>query len=313
MRRPMSKMPLAALALLAILFMISLNGCADQKKQARGLVQSALKHREAQRHAEAIQLLNRSIALDPALSEAWYLRGLSHAALKHEKDSIADLTAAVKLKPEWNEAWLALGVAQDSSGETALAVKSYSEAIQQGIRTSAAWFDRATAYAELGESEKSLDDLQTVLRMDPDHIRARMMHALAIAETQPDEAITDLTHVIGIDRENSEAWLQRGLCWKRNEDSDRALADLNVACRLTSADYRPWLERGRVLIKLGRAEDAISDLSRAVQYGTKDANCPYELGRAFAAAGNDAGADARFTSFRRTAGPRWIANSTRRP
>ena len=120
MRRPMSKMPLAALALLAILFMISLNGCADQKKQARGLVQSALKHREAQRHAEAIQLLNRSIALDPALSEAWYLRGLSHAALKHEKDSIADLTAAVKLKPEWNEAWLALGVAQDSSGETAL-------------------------------------------------------------------------------------------------------------------------------------------------------------------------------------------------
>jgi tetratricopeptide (TPR) repeat protein len=287
-------MPLAALGLLAILFLISLNGCADQKKQAKGLVQSALKHRDAQRHAEAIQLLNRSIALDPALSEAWYLRGLSHAALKHQKDSIADLTAAVKLKPEWNEAWLALGVAQDSSGETALALKSYTEAIRQGIRTSAAWFDRANAYSKLGETQKSLDDLKAVLRMDPDHIRARMMHAQAIAETQPDEAITDLTHVIGIDRENSEAWLRRGLCWQKIADSDRALADLNVACRLTSADYRPWLERGRVLLKLGRVEDAISDLSRAVQYGTKDANCPYELGRAFAAAGNDTGAETNF-------------------
>jgi tetratricopeptide (TPR) repeat protein len=98
--------------------------------------------------------------------------------------------------------------------------------------------------------------------------------------------VANLNGVISRNRENSEAWLLRGLSWNNAGDFDRALADLNIACRLKSTDYRPWMERGRVLLQMRRVDDAISDLSSAVQLGATVAECHYQLAMAFIAQSN---------------------------
>jgi tetratricopeptide (TPR) repeat protein len=274
-------LPAGILIATFVLFAALLPGCADQKKQAEGLVRVAIQHRENDRHAEAIQVLNRAIALDPRIPEALYLRGLSHAFLEHQRESIVDLTAAVRQKPGWGAAWTALGVSQEASGETALAIKSFSEAIKLNAREVDARFDRAGAYEKLGEREKALDDLNSLLRLKPDHDDALVKRASFLSHSKPDECIADLSTVIDRNRNNTEAWLLRGICWRVIQDFDRSLADLNMACRLQSGDYRPWLERGRALLELQRSDDAISDLSEAEQLSPSNAECRYQLALAF--------------------------------
>ena len=225
MGRSVSSVSVVIIFLLAVCFS---NGCADQKKQAKGLVQSALQHRDAARYADAVQNLNRAIALDPRLSEAWYLRGLSHAALKHQKESIADLTTAVRLNPKWAEAWLALGIVQRASGENSLAIKSFSEALRQNSNLTAAWFDRACAYSELGDAQSEVRDLEAVLKLDPDHRKALMKHASLIMEVRPNDAIEDVARIINVDRLNAEAWYLRGVAWHRTGDLNAKASSLGV-------------------------------------------------------------------------------------
>ncbi len=272
-------------AVLLLLTVCIVCGCADQKKQARLLVSSSLLHREASRHAEAIQDLNRALALNPQSSEAWYLRALSHAALSHSEDAVEDFEAAVRVNPDWDEAWLALGVARRADGEPALAIKALSEAIRLNPRMGAAYFDRAQAYAIINEPENSIDDLESALKVDPGNEAALMLHARLILQSRPEDAVADLTHLIARNQNNVDAWLLRGFARQAAGDIDRAIADMNIACRLKPDDYSPWLERGRMLREQGRLEDAISDLSSASKIGVTVPECQYELAMALIQAG----------------------------
>ncbi|MBC7968460.1 MAG: hypothetical protein H7Z17_21350, partial [Fuerstia sp.] len=66
--------PLTA-SLLIVIALVAVTGCGDQKQQADGLVRAAIEQSKADRHADALQLLGRAVALDPGLAEAFYLRG----------------------------------------------------------------------------------------------------------------------------------------------------------------------------------------------------------------------------------------------
>ncbi|MFN9718870.1 MAG: tetratricopeptide repeat protein [Planctomycetota bacterium] len=221
------------------------------------------------------------MAFEPRNPDAFYLRGQSHAFLGHQRDSIMDLTAAVRQKPGWGAAWTALGIAQEASGETALAIKSFTEAIKLNVRETDARFERACAYEKQGDYDKALDDLNTLIRLQPDHDKGLIRRVGLLMLTQPDICIADLNAVIERDRSNSEAWLLRGMCWRSVGDAERSLMDLDMACRLREGDFRPWLERGRVLLDQQRYDDAISDLSRVTQISPANADSHFYLSQAY--------------------------------
>ncbi len=275
-----------------LLPMICIGGCADQKQQAEGLVRVALEHSEANRNAEAVQVLNRAVALNPGLAEAFYLRGTCNAKLYRKDQALVDLTVATRLKPGWDEAWCSLGIAQINAGDTASGVDSLTRAVEINPRSKASREARVKLYRELGRTTEELADLNELLLTDSENTDALLRRAELLTESDPDKATNDLSKVIQLERDNGAAWLQRGLCYSRTGDTDRGLADLNIACRLLSNDYRPWLERGRILRELHRSEDAVSDLSQAARLAPNQSECSLELGLAFLDAANIDAAEA---------------------
>ena len=290
--------PVAARLLIAIA-MVTVSGCSDQKQQADGLVRAAIKHSEADRHADAVQLLGRAIALNPGLAEAFYLRGTCLSELDQSPQAVADLSAATRLKPSWAEAWCALGIAQITSGETASGVTSLTKALELNSKMLPAWEARAHASRDLHRTDDELRDLEQLLQLDAANCEALLRRGTLLAETNPAQAIEDLGSVIRRDRNNATAWMQRGLCYNRSGDTDRALADLNIACRLQADDFHPWLERGRILRTLQRSDDAISDLSKAAELAPNDFTARLELGRTYLASSNVDGAIANLREAER--------------
>ena len=261
--------------------LIVVSGCADQKRQAEGLVRIAIQHSEANRYAEAVQVLDRAVALNPGLAEAFYLRGSCDAKLSQTRKSIEDFSVATRLKPGWDEAWCSLGIAQISSGESSSGIASLTRALLLNPNANKALDARAKAYHKLGRATEELRDLNDLLKTDLENTDALLRRAMLLSKDNPTKATADLSTVIQLERDNANAWMQRGMCYSHTGDADRALADLNIACRLQSSDYHPWLERGRILRALHRFDDAISDLSTAAERGPRQFECCLELGLAF--------------------------------
>jgi tetratricopeptide (TPR) repeat protein len=277
--------------ILTVVATITIAGCTDQKQQAENLVRAAIEHSDADHHADAVQCLDRAIALNPGLAEAFYLRGTCNTRLNRPQRAAEDLSAATRLKPGWDEAWCSLGIAQLSSGDTASGITSLSKALQLNANLLAAWEARARGYRELHRAEEELHDLGEVLRIEPAEVAALQRRATLLAEMSPEKAAEDLSRVISLERDNATAWMERGLCYNRMGDTDRALADLNLACRLRPDDYRPWFERGRILRTLLRADDAVSDLSKAAELAPGEFRVRRELGRAYLDHSNVAAAE----------------------
>lgn len=292
---PLTRLTSLTIWLLIGIATLTIPGCGDQKQQAEGLVRAAIEQSKADRHADALQLLGRAVALDPGLAEAFYLRGTCFTKLHQAPQAVEEFSAATRLKPEWDEAWCALGIAQLSTGEKERGIESLSKALNLNSEMLSAWEARARGYRDLHLTEEELNDIEGLLQLDPANSEALLRRGTLLSETDPAQATIDLSKVICRDRNNASAWMQRGLCYNRSGDTDRALADLNIACRLRPDDFHPWLERGRILRSLNRLDDAISDLSKAVELAPNDFHTRLELGTAYLANSNP---DAANTNLR---------------
>ncbi|MBC7967625.1 MAG: tetratricopeptide repeat protein, partial [Fuerstia sp.] len=290
--------PLTA-SLLIVIALVAVTGCGDQKQQADGLVRAAIEQSKADRHADALQLLGRAVALDPGLAEAFYLRGACFTKLHQTPQAVEEFSAATRLKPEWDEAWCALGIAQLTAGETEQGIESLSKALNLNPEMLSAWEARARGYRDLHLTEDELSDIEGLLQLDPVNCNALLRRGTLLSETDPALATEDFSKVISRDRTNATAWMQRGLCYNRSGDTDRALADLNIACRLQPDNFQPWLERGRILRSLNRLDDAISDLSKAVELAPNDVSTRLELGQAYLANSDPDAAEANLLEAER--------------
>ena len=291
----------AACVLIAIA-MVTISGCTDQKQQADSLVRTAIEHSEADRYVDAVQLSGRAIALNPGLAEAFYLRGTCFTELQQPQKAVEDLSAATRLKPGWAEAWCALGIAQITSGETAVGVASLTKALQLNSKMLPAWEARARGYRDLHRKDAELRDIEELLQLDAANCGALLRRGTLLSGSNPTQAMEDFSNVISRDRNNAQAWMQRGLCYIRSGDTDRALADLNIACRLGATDFQSnnideamsqvdvvlaaesthadaLRIRATLLAKLNRREEAIEGYTRLISSGA--ALTPEALAQSF--------------------------------
>ena len=199
---------LATKSLVAILFLIFVAGCADQKQQAEELVRTAIQHHEADRPLEALQQLHRAIALNPSLAEAFYLRGTCYSEMHKREKAIEDLATATRLKPDWDEAWCAVGIAQLSSGDTEHGITSLSKALELTPQMLPALEARIQGFRALKRVDEELQDLEKLLQIDAANSGALIRRAALLAQSDPERAIEDLSNMISRDRENATAWLK---------------------------------------------------------------------------------------------------------
>ncbi len=102
------------------------------------------------RAAEALALLDRAIAEDPALPGAHANRALALLELGRSEEALAAATEAARLDPALASAWQTRGAILARGGRMEEAVESFRRAAELGPRDPVAWGNLARALAETG-------------------------------------------------------------------------------------------------------------------------------------------------------------------
>ncbi len=143
------------------------------------------------------RIIDRVLARDPELGEAWATRGLIHTFF--EPDASKAETAyrrAIELSPgyatahQWFGNWLA------SWGREALAIERLDWALDLDPFSPAVNESRGLALFHLGRLDEAEDDLRRTLELDPEYWRARLSLAhVHAAQGRPEEAAAELMRV----------------------------------------------------------------------------------------------------------------------
>lgn len=261
----------------AVLAMSCVAGCNQQDQQAQNLVRKALQQQKAGDTEDAVKSLNRSIALDDDLAEAYYLRGSCNAALGNEADALRDLEKTRSLRPDWDRSWWAIGTLYRSMNQNDEAITCLTQSVSLNPNALDARYDLACLLLKTGDADGAMFHLAECRKQDPNDVRSLMKCAAIEIDRDPQAAAATLSHVLTLDRSNAFAWTQRALAQERGQDIPRALADFTVACRLQPKSSQAWFHRGRLLSKLDRHEEAIACLKMATELAPDDFDIKHQL------------------------------------
>ncbi|MBS7409003.1 MAG: tetratricopeptide repeat protein [Prevotellamassilia sp.] len=129
-------------------------------------------------------------------------------------------------------------------------------------------FLRAAIHTKNKYPEKARQDLEDILRADPDNQSAILLLAGILEETgQPKKALEQLNLFVDSHPQNTDGLAARAALLNRMEQYYLAEADYDTLIRLQADNPSLYILRARVKLKLNKREAAQTDLEKAVKLG----------------------------------------------
>src|SRR5262249_16028926 len=126
---------------------------------ARDHYLAALAHARGGRHADAVDELDRTLALNPRHYWSWCLRGLCHQNLGAHALAVADFTYSLGQRAEpWP--YLNRGYSFYVAGQRGMAVRDYDEALRLDPSLTMALWDRGIVRLEQARYDEALADFR---------------------------------------------------------------------------------------------------------------------------------------------------------
>ncbi len=180
----------------------------------------------------ALEHLNRALALDPKLIEAYKQRAKVFLELGEPARAGNEVIQAIRLDPADGELFLLKGKSNLAVSLYEQAVEDFGSAMKSLPGDFRPFFYRALAYLRLGEYSAALEDLEKALREKPNSPRALTM---------------------------------RGIAFYHLGQKTRALEDFNQSVSLDPYDPVLLNNRGYYMYKTGRLAEAIEDFEKALR------------------------------------------------
>ena len=121
-----------------------------------------------ERDDEAIQDLDRALALNPRLATAYSDRGIAHRRKGQYELAIADYSQAIRLWPEWHDWYLHRGIALSAIGRHDEAIADYGTALSLRPNLVSALVARGDAHLAKGETANAIADFRRAMTLDRD-------------------------------------------------------------------------------------------------------------------------------------------------
>lgn len=121
-----------------------------------------------ERNDDAIQDLDRALALNPRLATAYSDRGIAHRRKGQYELAIADYTEAIRLWPEWHDWYVHRGIAFSAIGRHNEAIADYGSALSLRPNLVSALVARGDAHLATGESASAIADFRRAMTLDRD-------------------------------------------------------------------------------------------------------------------------------------------------
>ncbi|MBN1591548.1 MAG: tetratricopeptide repeat protein [Pirellulales bacterium] len=256
-----------------------------------------------------VELCSARLQAHPDDFQAYRARALAYRTLRQYDRALLDYGQMIRIRPHSIEAYVERGRTYAKSKDKAASVADFDRAIELAtvaierrpgeahayrLRTEA-YDAKAFAWEQPDDFRRAAADLDTLVRLMPGcstvYFRRGHVHAGAshFAPDEPtsaahfEQANSDLSEVIRLDRSLAAAWNERGLLFTRAalrshrpELAWRGVADLTEAIRLAPKAARIYCVRGGAYGLAGSYDRALADFSEAIRLCPEMADA-YEL------------------------------------
>ena len=265
----------------------------------------------------SIQVFTKAIEIDGTCADAYYGRGIAHAAKGDYQAAVEDLSETVRRTPQKCKAYLNRGRVYLAKGQTSQAISDLTQAIQLDAKEAMAYSIRSAAYLAGGDCDRAIADANEAIRLNPrdasafgnrsgayvgkgDYSRAITDATQAIrldpectfaysnraraygALGKHDEAISDYRRAIALDPKRAEYYLSVAGVYFAKGDVDEALANSNEAVRLSPGSAGPYWQRGTIRLSRREIDGAIDDLNATIRLDPGNASAYASRGEAYA-------------------------------
>jgi tetratricopeptide (TPR) repeat protein len=247
-------------------------------RMAQAHLNLALTQGQAGEPDAAAESLERAINLlgeTPAAAYPRYLRAQIRIEQQQTEQAIEELERAVALRPDFAEAWLALGSAKGSLLDNDGAVEALEKAVALRPDDPDALYQLGSAYLRLGRSAEAIEHLREAVRHRPDDRSAlyNLMRALRAdgQVEQAEQARKRMAEVLADRNKADEGSLQavalnnEGVELQKAGDLRGALAKYSAALELNPSHFGFRLNYGLALSGLGRWNEAILEFREVLR------------------------------------------------
>jgi tetratricopeptide (TPR) repeat protein len=217
------------------------------------------------RLADAESIYLTVLRHQPAHARAWHLLGVIALQSRRPEQAIQLIDKAIALNPDYAEAYNNRGAALTELGRHEAALASYDRAVTLKPDYPQAHNNRGTALANLGRPEAAMASFDRAIELNPSHAEAYSNRGAAlVALGRPEEALSFYDRAIAPRPDDAAAHNNRGAALVAVGRAKAALAGCDKAIGLKPDYAEPWHNRGNALRALGRTEDALSSYDRAI-------------------------------------------------
>lgn len=230
----------------------------------------------AQAFAEAINYLEKAVALAPKRADIHALLARAFLAADRVDECLVEAEQAIRLDPSNVLALNTAGSAYFYRGDLALAAEYFSKAVQANpshaqtyVNLGNTYFQMKSWYRARESYRKALDLIPTSIVANPALQRARLFYAIALSYDQTfdyDQEIDALSQAIFLDDAFIDAYLQLARAYAAKKEYRAAEQALRMAAQKASDDedkVRAYVQLGQTLEQAGRVHDAVAAYTAA--------------------------------------------------
>jgi tetratricopeptide (TPR) repeat protein/S1-C subfamily serine protease len=220
------------------------------------------------KYAEAVEALDRAIALEPNSLNAHYAKGLALTVNGDLTNGLKSLDRAIALVPQ---------------------VMASNPKIKKS-EFYYLWKYRSVALRGLGDNKGALAAISEAIRLEPEDVVLLNEKANVLSELGDKKGAIAICNLILAKGKKSWAYSNRGLAKSALSDKKGALADHDTAIRINPQYADAYNNRGGVKSELGDKKGEIADYDMAIRINPQFAQAYYNRGNAKYELGDKKGA-----------------------
>lgn len=220
---------------------------------------------ETEKYAEAIELYNQALELDPESSHAYAGRGTAYRLLGNFQTALNDLNKAIQLDDRNHRAYRERGMISYSNGEYQTALMDCSKSVALKSDYGLGHLCLGYIYQALGQNKDAISEYTLTLNLESENKWALAYRGeIYFYEGQYQQSIDDLSQAIRLDSQWDEPYIYRGYVYLALKDYHRAIDDFNSTVALTT--YTPY--KANAYSRLGVCYFYIKEYQKAVEHFT---------------------------------------------
>lgn len=215
---------------------------------------------------EAINLLNKSIGLDPSNAIAYNKRGRVYSALKEYEQAIADYNHALELDPSYVYAYNNRGYTSHTLKDYKQAIADYTRALELNPSDVWTYFSRALSYRALEDYEQAIADFTRSIELDTAYVIAYVSRGITYLWLKEISLARDnFKHSLELDpKDVNIAWMIEWIEMSKMHADEKIAGRLETIVSIDSEHYVAHICRGVALGLRGKGKEGLEEIEKLI-------------------------------------------------